>query len=264
MLAQRIKTAVILVIVFAAMLFLTTPSQFQWCMGAVVLFAAWEWYRLATGSDNLQSPLFIGFIAALLFGIAGLSFGFDAFVLSAIIAWVLALALIYHYPESQKLLSSSILNLALGWLIIVLTFHGCVYLFEQSVWLLLAAFASIWVADIGAYFFGKAFGKNKLAPQVSPGKSWEGYFGGLLSVIILMLVLQQSGFIELTVIKTLILALFVHAMSVIGDLFESLFKRYRGVKDSSQLLPGHGGVLDRIDSVLAAIPTFWILYGWVL
>lgn len=127
-------------------------------------------------------------------------------------------------------------------------------------WLILAVMVLVWGADIGAYFSGKAFGKRKLAPQVSPGKSWEGVYGGLLLSLLITLVvgLVRDASVGQIVLSLLGAALVVF-ISVVGDLTESMFKRQSGIKDSSNLLPGHGGVLDRIDSLTAAIPVFAVL-----
>jgi phosphatidate cytidylyltransferase len=132
--------------------------------------------------------------------------------------------------------------------------------------LILAVMVLVWGADIGAYFSGRRFGKRKLAPQVSPGKSWEGVFGGLLTTL---LICVGVGIYREWSFFSMLLGMFgtvaVVMISVVGDLTESMFKRQSGVKDSSNLLPGHGGVLDRIDSLTAAIPVFaalLLLSGW--
>jgi phosphatidate cytidylyltransferase len=136
----------------------------------------------------------------------------------------------------------------------------------EANWLILAVMVLVWGADIGAYFSGRRFGKRKLAPRVSPGKSWEGVFGGLLATLLIcLLVGLYRGWSTLDLFLALAGTAVVVLVSVVGDLTESMFKRQSGVKDSSNLLPGHGGVLDRIDSLTAAIPLFaallW-LAGW--
>lgn len=126
----------------------------------------------------------------------------------------------------------------------------------------------VWAADSGAYFSGRAFGKRKLAPKVSPGKSWEGVVGGLITALVLAFVfIHFSGDAlvgERNITGFVILSVATVAISVLGDLTESMFKRESGVKDSSQLIPGHGGVLDRIDSLTAAVPFFSYFYFFVL
>lgn len=156
----------------------------------------------------------------------------------------------------------------IGLLILLPAWQGLV-LFKQwpeANWLILAVMVLVWGADIGAYFAGRRFGKRKLAPQVSPGKSWEGVFGGLLATLLICVgvaIYRDWSFVGL--LMGLLGTAVVVLISVVGDLTESMFKRQSGVKDSSNLLPGHGGVLDRIDSLTAAIPVFaallW-LAGW--
>ena len=114
------------------------------------------------------------------------------------------------------------------------------------------------LADLGGYFAGNFLGRHKLAALVSPGKTWEGFLGGLVLQVVLILILK-IGFPTLSVVDLTILIIPVALSSVVGDLFESMLKRHSGVKDSSSLLPGHGGVLDRIDGVMAALPMFWVL-----
>ena len=132
---------------------------------------------------------------------------------------------------------------------------------------ILYIFLVVWVADIGAYFAGRAFGKAKLAPRVSPGKSWAGVWGGLAAVALLAIVaslLANAGVAEAMLL--VVASLVTGFVSVLGDLLESMLKRFRGIKDSSQLLPGHGGIMDRIDSLTAAIPVFALmitLLGWL-
>jgi len=136
--------------------------------------------------------------------------------------------------------------------------HGLVYLqAQQGGWLLLYLFTLVWVADIGAYFSGRRYGRHKLAARISPGKTWEGVAGGILANLIWMLaVFWLSGGWGFGLIEFMLIGLGTSVLSVVGDLFESILKREAGVKDSGRLLPGHGGILDRIDSVIAASPVF--------
>jgi phosphatidate cytidylyltransferase len=138
---------------------------------------------------------------------------------------------------------------------------------DNNLLLILYVFCVVWVADIGAYFAGRAFGKAKLAPRVSPGKSWAGVWGGLLAVAIFAAIISQLAGARWPDAVLLVLATLVTGgVSVLGDLLESMLKRFRGIKDSSGLLPGHGGIMDRIDSLTAAIPLFALmitLLGWL-
>ena len=135
----------------------------------------------------------------------------------------------------------------------------------ESNFLICLLFFLIWAADIGAYFSGRAFGKRKLAPRVSPGKSWAGFYGGVLtSFIIAMsmsLYLGRPQLVTADGVIFLAACMFIAVVSVLGDLTISMFKRHRGIKDSSNLLPGHGGFLDRIDSLLSASPVFALYLG---
>ncbi|MGH8377042.1 MAG: phosphatidate cytidylyltransferase, partial [Pseudomonas sp.] len=158
--------------------------------------------------------------------------------------------------------SSAACKLLIGFLILLPAWQGLVLLKQWQLgnWLIMAVMVLVWGADIGAYFSGKAFGKRKLAPQVSPGKSWEGLYGGLLlSLVITAVVAVHRDWSAANLLQGLFGAAVVVLASVVGDLTESMFKRRSGIKDSSNLLPGHGGVLDRIDSLTAAIPVFAVL-----
>lgn len=159
-------------------------------------------------------------------------------------------------------------SLVIGLLILLPAWQALVQLkqWPQGNWLIVAVMVLVWAADIGAYFSGKALGRRKLAPQVSPGKSWEGLVGGLItSLLITLAVGLYRGWSPRELVLALLGAAVVVVISVVGDLTESMFKRSSGIKDSSQLLPGHGGVMDRIDSLTAAVPVFTVLLwlaGW--
>jgi len=154
-----------------------------------------------------------------------------------------------------------------GWIVLAGAWVALVTLQARSPWLVLAAMAIVWIADTAAYFTGRAFGRRKLAPQVSPGKTWEGVYGALAAVAIYALALtplsdaagRSGALTPLAVGIWVACALALAALSIEGDLFESLLKRNANVKDSGRLLPGHGGVLDRIDALLAAMPAAALL-----
>ncbi len=267
-LAQRVLTAAVLVPLVLAALFLL-PS---WGWAAVslvfVLVAASEWARLA-GWDRPRSLQFVaatlliagllawqggdllhhGFARATVVGVCGVSTLFWLFVAPM---WLRG-----GWPSRSPFAMACV-----GWLVLLGVWVALATLHARSPWLVLAAMAVVWVADTAAYFTGRAFGRHKLAPAISPGKTWEGVYGALAAVAVYALVLApfapDTGYpgslagiaLALFVAFTLALA----AISIVGDLFESLLKRHAGVKDSGSLLPGHGGVLDRVDALLAAMP----------
>jgi phosphatidate cytidylyltransferase len=147
-------------------------------------------------------------------------------------------------------------------LILLPAWQGLIWIKQGALgnWQIMAVMVLVWGADVGAYFSGKAFGKRKLAPKVSPGKSWEGVYGGLaLSLVITTIVGVMREWTAGQLLIGLFGAALIVFVSVVGDLTESMFKRQSGIKDSSNLLPGHGGVLDRIDSLTAAVPIFAVL-----
>jgi phosphatidate cytidylyltransferase len=166
-------------------------------------------------------------------------------------------------------------TLAAGMVVLLATWVALVELHSHSPWLVLAAMATVWIADTAAYFSGRRFGRRKLAPSISPNKTWEGVWGAFAAVVLYALVLAMvspSAAIPARLSTTGTLAfvacaVLVAAVSIVGDLFESHLKRQAGVKDSGALLPGHGGVLDRVDALLAAMPlaalaaTAWLASG---
>lgn len=268
MLKQRIITALVLLPFALGGFFLLDGGLFALFIGAVVSLGAWEWARLAGFAAQSQRLAF----AALVAGLLAILYGFPVLapwvLLCAVLWWVLATFLVVGYPRTSRYWSAAPTRLLIGLLILLPAWQGLV-LFKQ--WpeanlLILAVMVLVWGADIGAYFAGRRFGKRKLAPQVSPGKSWEGVYGGLVATLMMCVVV---GVYRDWSVSDLLLALLgtaaVVMISVVGDLTESMFKRQAGIKDSSNLLPGHGGVLDRIDSLTAAIPVFaallW-LSGW--
>ena len=268
--STRILTALVLIPVTIAALFLLPPRAWGALTLMIVIIASNEWamlsgYRKQSGLLLVAGTLLIG--ACLLFTPWP---GFDAgggwpegLVVSiwgaATLFWVvIAPAWLYF---GWRIESKIVLTLV-GWLALTATWVAVVQLQARSPALLLALMAIVWIADSAAYFAGRRFGKRKLAPSISPGKTWEGVYGGLIAVAIYALALlpfaEGAGYsapiLPPRASAWIALAVGLAGLSVVGDLFESQLKRHRGVKDSGKLLPGHGGVLDRIDALMAALP----------
>jgi phosphatidate cytidylyltransferase len=262
MLKQRIITALILLPVALCGFFLLEGASFALFIGLVVTLGAWEWARLAGFTAQTARVGYGAAVAVLLF-LMYLLPGLAPWILvAAVLWWLLATFLVLTYPESSAHWSSTVCKLVIGLLILLPAWQGLVLIKQWQLgnWLILAVMVLVWGADIGAYFSGRAFGKRKLAPKVSPGKSWEGVFGGLIACLVITVVVGAfRGWSGSQFLLGLLGTAVVVLISVVGDLTESMFKRQSGIKDSSNLLPGHGGVLDRIDSLTAAIPVFAVL-----
>jgi phosphatidate cytidylyltransferase len=262
MLKQRIITALILLPIALCGFFLLEGTGFALFIGLVVTLGAWEWARLA---GFTAQPIRIAYAAVVAFMLVIMHIlpGLAPWVLGAsVLWWGVATYLVLTYPRSSEHWASAACKLVIGMLILLPAWQGLVQIKQEPLgnWLIMAVMVLVWGADIGAYFSGRAFGKRKLAPQVSPGKSWEGVYGGLLLSLVLAAIVgvaRDWSFVQ--ILMGLIGAAVIVFISVVGDLTESMFKRQSGIKDSSNLLPGHGGVLDRIDSLTAAIPVFAVL-----
>jgi len=267
MLARRILTAAVLIVLVMAALFLLAPRAFGVALLLIVLLAAHEWAKLV-GLGGGRGLLFVGALlasgAALLFGPFGFSRGFpDGVVLAICGAATLFWVLVAPPWVIQRWAARSTLVLALvGWIVLTGAWLALVELKSRSPGLVLAAMAIVWIADTAAYFGGRSFGRHKLAPEVSPGKTWEGVYCGVAAVAIYALALAPfapaagyAGSVDASSVALWVaFAAALAAISIVGDLFESLLKRLAGVKDSGRILPGHGGVLDRTDALLAAMP----------
>lgn len=267
MLLPRVISAIVMALLFIYAVFFLEPLGFQLAIGFVVLLAGWEWARLSGIVAQRGRIAFAGMVGTLCYGVALFDLHF-AILWIAPVLWLAALYWVIAYPE-PKGWQTRIARLLFGLLVLVATWSAMVFMrqSEQFVTWILLLMALIWGADSGAYFSGKAFGKHKLAPSVSPGKSWEGVYGGLL--VTQLIVMGFSVYQELFLQQWLVLALiaFITVLtSVLGDLTESLFKRHEALKDSSQLIPGHGGVMDRVDSLTSAAPLYVLLLalvGWM-
>ena len=267
-LAQRVLTAAVLIpLVVAAVLGLSN-TLFASVLAVIFLFAGLEWGHLADFQDRLLR-MWVLVILALLLAMGYLLHLRKEWMLIvcfiALIYWCVALVWVIQYEHCGQVsvLEYSSVRFVAGMLTLAPAWIALVMLHDLSPWLVMYVLLLMWFADSAAYFAGRRFGQRKLAPKVSPGKSWEGVMGGLLAVAVLatlvsfqmqMSLAKALGFIALSVA--------VGMISVLGDLVESLFKRRAGLKDSGQLLPGHGGLLDRLDSLMSAAPGFAL--GWLL
>lgn len=263
MLKERVYTGVILAILFLLMTFALDTPYVAICLFAVVVIASWEWGRIACLTP-LEKILFMFLIAI---GCAAVYFFPNELQLNRWLLWVSLLwwsgisVVVLRYKQVEVDHNDWVIRLSkamMGFIVLVPAYWALVNLHNykgQGVIFFLYVFFLVWAADVGAYFVGKKMGRRKLLPQVSPGKTIEGFAGGLISVCLLALGFGlYLGLDSQALAVFVLLSVGIGLFSVFGDLFESLMKRQAGLKDSGRILPGHGGVLDRIDSVLAAAP----------
>ncbi|PCI18719.1 MAG: phosphatidate cytidylyltransferase [Piscirickettsiaceae bacterium] len=259
-LVKRLLTASILIPVVVWLVLFAPNTAFIGVMSIIIVIAGVEWAALS----NIQHP-----ISKTLFAILCIAVGASGLFLSAdllpkimffmLAFWTLVVLLLLFKPNQVMAIKvPTLVMLVLGVLVISTTWLALYQLrinFNGGEKLLMYLLLLIWIADSGAYFVGRAFGKHKLSPIISPGKSIEGVVGGLVACSIF--IYFAAGYIGYSAsLSLMLLSLTVAFLSVFGDLFESLLKRRAGVKDSGSILPGHGGILDRIDSLLAAAPFF--------
>lgn len=264
MLMTRIKTAVVLF----ALVFLTlfVMPDWSWLIFASVIaaLAFWEWQNMAVVSEfpvpmrkHVSAILGLSLLAFALVGGADALPPFSlAVTVVSVVFWVLVVP---TWLARGWKLHSAPLHQAVGLILVLPAWAALIVLksIPPSPMVLLVAMSVPWVADIAAYFTGKFIGRTKLAPTISPGKTWEGVAGAAVCMVLYAIFLNGlGGPFQIFSLPVLLLLL---ALSVVGDLFESMIKRQAGVKDSSDLLPGHGGVLDRIDSQLSVLPMVLLL-----
>ncbi|ART83918.1 phosphatidate cytidylyltransferase [Oceanisphaera profunda] len=290
MLKLRIITALCLVPLVLAALFLLPFNYFALFAGAIFLLASIEWGNFIDKDRAFITMLAMGLVLYGLMGIlpleglwtestsldtlaAGMEPRLSYLYMVAGAWWVVALGLVLTFPRSASWWrGNAAMQSAFAFLTLVpfywamMTLRGFQYQENPhfGAWLLLFVMGLVWAADTGAYFVGRAVGKRKLCPNVSPGKTVEGMLGGVASATVLALIVTFS--IDLPsqqTIVVLIASIVAVLASVLGDLTESMFKREAGLKDSGNILPGHGGIMDRIDSLTAALPVF-VLVVWLL
>lgn len=281
MLKQRIITAVLLLPLVGCLLFLPDLLTFSAILVPVFGILAWEWSRLLQTGKAGQSIFIVLSLAAVgglfyqlyqqnFFSEASLPLlWYDAYpfklLVVALLVWVVASIFVLLYPKTTKTLFRGpwlrglfgIVILAAAWLAIVVIRSLLINVdYTLGAWMLLLMLVVIWGADVGAYFAGKTWGKTKLAPVVSPNKTWEGAFGGLVLAVAVGMGVASLLSLELDWLKFTVFVIVMVVLSVFGDLFESMLKRQANIKDSSNILPGHGGLLDRLDSTLSVAPFF--------
>ena len=281
MLKQRIITAVLLLPLVGCLLFLPDLLTFSAILVPIFGILVWEWSRLLQTGKAGQSVFIVLSLAAVgglfyqlyqqdFFSEASLPLlWYDAYpfklLIVALLVWVVASIFVLLYPKTTKTLFRGpwlrglfgIVILAAAWLAIVVIRSLLINVdYTLGAWMLLLMLVIIWGADVGAYFAGKTWGKTKLAPVVSPNKTWEGAFGGLVLAVAVGIGVASLLSLELDWLKFTVFVIVMVVLSVFGDLFESMLKRQANIKDSSNILPGHGGLLDRLDSTLSVAPFF--------
>lgn len=258
MLKQRVITSIVALAAFMVVLFEVPAVVAQVVIAILIIGGAWEWSRFLGASGRASRIIYVVLLAVLM-GLAGWQLAASSMFIFqlALVWWLAALVWVFFFPTP--------IPLALRWLcgalVLVPLFVALIALYRNDPALLLFALLIVWAADTGAYFAGRQFGRVKLAPRISPNKTWEGVIGGLLVVVLMSFAGAAWVDIELAVLIPFCLA--VACMSIVGDLTVSMFKRNAGLKDSGTLFPGHGGVLDRIDSVAAAAPLFALGVSWM-
>tara|TARA_Y100000588_G_C14150118_1_gene880188 strand:- start:232 stop:1107 length:876 start_codon:yes stop_codon:yes gene_type:complete len=275
MLKARIITALLLAVALVAATIFLSSFWFTFFISAIVLLAAWEWCGFI-GFKKLRSKLI--YMVALASIICTLYLFLEIMpsvesinghrvsliLILGVFFWAWAPFILKDYPNNRSAWNSKSKIALMGFTALVPTWVGVIQLkyINPAGHLVLALIIMVAAADIGAYFVGKSFGKNKLAPNLSPNKTWEGVFGGLFACILTGLAfiwLFDNYLVRLNVLQISILVLLslaVNFFDVVGDLLESMLKRNQNLKDSGSILPGHGGVLDRVDGLLAVTPIF--------
>ena len=288
MLKQRIITALVLAPLAIAAIFYMSLEHFSIFIMAIMAIGAWEWGPLMGFKNNRRRIAFVlttfVFIGAIWYFFPLTSLWENQNQLQQVIQyilwlavawWILSATLTFLYPRYSQFWSSHrSVRGVFGWLTLIPTWLAFVAIrantYESDPYhgaqLIMFLFLMVWSADVGAYFVGKAIGKHKLLPNVSPGKTMEGFIGGVIFACVLVSIASfQLDWTQKQFGIVILVTLLITTISVLGDLNESMFKRQAGIKDSGSILPGHGGILDRIDSLTATAPIYVLCYayfGW--
>ncbi len=271
-LKQRVITAIILLSLLGAIVFNVSYQGFLLLVAIIFLLGAWEWSMLCDFQSLAARTAYLLLSAGLMLATVVSASAWNAEQMHITVVqyilglgclwWALALLWVKTYPANSALWGSRFVCALMGVLVLIPSWLALVYLrsLDQGLMWILYVLAIVVAADTGAYFMGRQFGRRKLLPAVSPGKSWAGFWGGFASAALLAIVTGIYAEVAgLSAAALLIVTMIAGLASVLGDLLESMVKRHRGVKDSGRLLPGHGGVMDRIDSITAAAPVFTLL-----
>lgn len=267
MLLQRVLTAIPLAVGIIWIILFQPTSVFFWLTLFITAIAAYEWARLS-GLSIVPRFIYLALMCAIPWLMTRYGEPYIHIYISAgALWWLVVTVVMLNYKPTAASSRVSLFKLIAGILVIPAAVFAMnsVHAGDHGAEWLLYGLMLVWVADIGAYFAGKRFGHTKLAPAISPGKTREGLYGALVAVSLYSILAGvYFGLDVKTALLLLVLAIVLTIISVAGDLFESILKRERGVKDSGTILPGHGGILDRIDSVLAAMPVFMLGLEYLL
>ena len=275
MLKYRIITSVMLIPLVIFLLFYLSQIAFMFIVAFMCTIAIWEWSKLIGIKSHQQCVYVAVLYNLLLFFIHFNNHQLDIHLKLSILVWIslilwsIALLLVLIYPNSVVFYTNLyILRLIFGILIINVFFESIMIIYHYHNYkntisgslCLFFIIISVWTTDTSSYICGKVFGKHQMTKKISPNKTWEGFIGGFIASTIINLILLYLTHFKIPIYKKIIFSIIITLASVLGDLTISMFKREAGVKDSSNLIPGHGGVLDRIDSMTAAIPICFCLF----
>ena len=263
MLRTRVITALVIAVVLFPAVFFLNQALWAYLTALIIGVAAWEFARLGgfCPAGRIRFGASIAALTVLLAVFLPADLFAQASTLSLGLSVLFWIGVIPFWLRARRKLQSHLAFALVGVIVLVPTWFALIDLWTRGALWLIAAIGLVALADIAAYFFGRAFGRRKLAPNISPGKSWEGAWGAMFTVTVFVLLLDSwmQGWNSSRAIVIILFMPLLTLVSIAGDLFESMLKRQAGVKDSSNLLPGHGGVLDRIDSHTAALPLIALL-----
>ncbi len=261
MLKQRIITAAILVAVLSGVVLVLPPPAALITLTLIISLGIWEWSQFLTAKSLLWRLLYVVVVLTLIVGLWFYSFqpGALQLVLQISLAWwLVAFVWVTRFPTAIPVgvtVISGILVLGPAWLAL-----SRLLVAENGLGWIVFILLLVWATDIGAFAVGKLFGRIKLIPRVSPGKTWEGAIGGV--AVAAIVAFAGAMFFQQDLLSFVSLCLAASAISIVGDLIVSIFKRHAGLKDSGEIFPGHGGMLDRIDSICSAAPVFVLGLSW--